>query len=65
VHVEPGEPTSAAACLRTDPKISNALLDDPALLDAAMSDGRVVATGDLSALRCLLRSATTPTRDAG
>ncbi|MDP4505737.1 winged helix-turn-helix transcriptional regulator [Nonomuraea turcica] len=65
VHVESGEPTSADACLRTDPKTLNALLDDPALLDPAMSDGRVVATGDLSALRSLLRSATTPTRDAG
>ncbi|MDX6433801.1 MAG: hypothetical protein QOE54_6167, partial [Streptosporangiaceae bacterium] len=38
----------------------NALLDDPAALDAAMSDGSVVAAGDLSALRRLLQAVVVP-----
>ncbi|MCW2881846.1 MAG: transcriptional regulator, HxlR family [Sphaerisporangium sp.] len=60
VHVEPGEPSRADACLRADPKTLNALLDDPAALDAAMSDGSVVAAGDLSALRRLFQAVTIP-----
>jgi DNA-binding HxlR family transcriptional regulator len=60
VHVEPGEPSRADACLRADPETLNALLDDPATLDAAVSDGSVVAAGDLSALRRLLQAATIP-----
>lgn len=65
VRVEPGEPTSADAGLRTDPKTLNALLEDPAALDAAMSDATAVATGDLSALRRLLRAVTTPAGETG
>jgi DNA-binding HxlR family transcriptional regulator len=65
VQVEPGEPTSADACLRTGPTTLNALLADPAALDAAMSDGSADVAGDLSALRRLLRAVSTPTRDAG
>ncbi len=60
VHVEPGEPTTADVCFRTDPETLNALLDDPAALDTAMSDGNVVAAGDLSALRRLLQAVTIP-----
>jgi DNA-binding HxlR family transcriptional regulator len=65
VHVEPGEPSRADACLRADPETLNALLDDPAALDAAVSDGSVVAAGDLSALRRLLQAATIPSPAAG
>ncbi|GAB1819827.1 winged helix-turn-helix transcriptional regulator [Herbidospora sp. RD11066] len=55
VRVEPGESDEAEAGLRTDPKTLNALLDDSALLDAAVADGRAVVTGDPVALRALLR----------
>ncbi|GAA0419104.1 HxlR family transcriptional regulator [Acrocarpospora corrugata] len=58
LQVEPGEPTSADARLRTDPKTLNALLNDPTTLDTAISDGSAVATGDLSALRSLLHAPT-------
>jgi hypothetical protein len=65
VHVEPGEPSRADVCLRTDPETLNALLGDPAALDAAVSDGSVVAAGDLSALRRLLQAATIAAPAAG
>jgi DNA-binding HxlR family transcriptional regulator len=58
VQVEPGEPTRADASLRTDPRTLNALLGDPATLDAAMSDGTAATTGDLPALRRLLQAVT-------
>lgn len=57
VDIQPGEPAEAAASLRTDPKTLNALLDDPAGLHAAVSDGSAVVAGDLSALRRLLETA--------
>jgi DNA-binding HxlR family transcriptional regulator len=60
VDIQPGEPAAAAASLRTDPKTLNALLGDPAALDASVSDGSVVAAGDLAALRRLLRAVTSP-----
>jgi DNA-binding HxlR family transcriptional regulator len=60
VHVQAGEPTRADVSLRADPETLNALLDDPAALDAAMSDGSVVAAGDLSALRRLLQAVVVP-----
>ncbi|MQA74159.1 MAG: HxlR family transcriptional regulator [Solirubrobacterales bacterium] len=56
LHVQPGEPTTHDVALRTDPTTLNALLANPASLDAAISDAGVVATGDLSALRRLLES---------
>lgn len=56
VRIEPGEPVDADATLRTDPQTLNALLDDPTTLDTAVSDGSVVAAGDLVALRRLLRA---------
>ncbi|GII62372.1 HxlR family transcriptional regulator [Sphaerisporangium krabiense] len=60
VTVRPGEPAAADAALRTDPATLNALLAAPTGLDAALSSGRVTATGDLEALRGLLRSVTDP-----
>jgi hypothetical protein len=60
VLVQPDEPTKAHASLRATPKTFNALLEDPAGLDAAMADGSVGATGDLSALRRLLQAVTSP-----
>jgi HxlR-like helix-turn-helix/SCP-2 sterol transfer family len=60
VLVQPDEPAKADASLRATPTTFNALLDDPARLDAAMADGVVAATGDLSALRRLLQSVTNP-----
>jgi hypothetical protein len=50
VHVEPGEPSRADVCLRAHPETLNAFLDDRGALDAAVSDGSVIAAGDLSAL---------------
>lgn len=60
VDIQPGEPASAAASLRTNPKTLNTLLDDPATLDASISDGSAVVTGDLAALRRLLRAVASP-----
>jgi DNA-binding HxlR family transcriptional regulator len=58
VSVQPGEPTRADVSVQTDPESLLAMLDDPDALDAAVSGGRVVVTGDASALRRLLQSAT-------
>jgi DNA-binding HxlR family transcriptional regulator len=55
VHVDPGEPCEPDATLRTDPTTLNARLEDPSGLDAAIARGDVVASGDLSALRELVR----------
>jgi DNA-binding HxlR family transcriptional regulator len=56
VNVRSGEPAEADASLRTDPKTFNALLDQPAALDAALAEGTATAAGDLPALRRLLRA---------
>lgn len=56
-RVRPGEPASAEASLRTDPKTLNALLENPGALDAAISDGSAEAAGDLGAVRRLLLAA--------
>jgi hypothetical protein len=56
--VEPGEPTRADVSVHSDPESLVEILDDPNALDAAISDGRVVLTGDTSELRRLLESAT-------
>jgi DNA-binding HxlR family transcriptional regulator len=64
VDIEPGDPGNpddpgvVAASLRTDPQTLNALIEDPASLDAALAAGSAVVTGDRTALRRLLRSAT-------
>jgi DNA-binding HxlR family transcriptional regulator len=55
-QVQPGEPASPDASLRADPATLNTLLDGTRELDAAVSDGSVVAAGDLSALRRLLQA---------
>jgi DNA-binding HxlR family transcriptional regulator len=60
VHVEPGEPAAADVSLRADPQTLNALLGDPAALDAAVADGTVVAAGNLPALRRLLQAVAIP-----
>lgn len=65
VHVEPGEPARADVSLRADPETLNALLGNPAALDAAVSDGSVVVAGDLPALRGLLQAVTIPSPAAG
>jgi DNA-binding HxlR family transcriptional regulator len=65
VLVQPGEPTRADASLRTAPKTLNALLDDPAALDAAVADGSAAVAGDLSALRRLLQEVTKPSPVTG
>lgn len=56
IVVTPGEPSHPTAALRTDPPMFNALLEDPAALDSALSTGSATASGDLTALRRLLRS---------
>jgi DNA-binding HxlR family transcriptional regulator len=57
VQVEAGDPTGPAARLRTDPHTLNALLADPALLDARLADRSVAVDGDLPAVRRLLAPA--------
>jgi hypothetical protein len=44
--------------VHTDPDSLVAMLDDPDALERAISDGRGVLSGDTSALRRLLESAT-------
>jgi DNA-binding HxlR family transcriptional regulator len=63
--VQPGEPATADASLRTDPETLDALLEDPAALDAAIADGSVAAMGDLPALRRLLHAVTDPSPVTG
>jgi DNA-binding HxlR family transcriptional regulator len=57
LHVQPGEPANPDASLRTDPATLNALLEASREFDAAVSDGSVVAAGDLSALHRLIQAA--------
>ncbi|TWF78303.1 HxlR family transcriptional regulator [Pseudonocardia hierapolitana] len=60
VEVQPGEPATAAASLRTEPMTLSALLTDPATLDTACADGSATVVGDLSAIDRLLRAVTEP-----
>ena len=60
-QVQPGEPSSPDASLRTDPATLNALLEASREFDAAVSDGSVVVAGDVSALRRLVQAVTAPT----
>jgi DNA-binding HxlR family transcriptional regulator len=60
LEVQPGEPARPDASLRTDPATFNAMLDGSRDLEAGVSDGTVVTSGDLSALRQLLRAVTAP-----
>jgi DNA-binding HxlR family transcriptional regulator len=58
LQVQPGEPIDPDSSLTCDPATLNALLEGSRQFDAAMSDGSVVATGDLPALRRLLQTVT-------
>jgi DNA-binding HxlR family transcriptional regulator len=58
LRVQPGEPASPDASLRTDPATLNALLEATKEFDAAVSDGSIVAAGDLSVLRRLVQAVT-------
>lgn len=60
VQVKPGEPTTAAASLRAEPKTLSALLADPATLTTACADGSVTVVGDLSAIGRLLYAVSDP-----
>ncbi|NUP47944.1 MAG: helix-turn-helix transcriptional regulator [Catenulispora sp.] len=61
VQVAAGEPTTADASLRTDPKTLSSLLVDPSSFAAASADGRAAVVGDRSAVDRLLRSVTSTT----
>lgn len=58
VQVTAGEPATADASLRTDPKTLSSLLVDPSAFAAASADGRAAVVGDRSAVDRLLRSVT-------
>jgi hypothetical protein len=58
VEVQPQEPAEPDASLHTDPETLNALLQDPAGLDAAIATGAVDVEGNLRALRQLIHVAT-------
>jgi DNA-binding HxlR family transcriptional regulator len=60
VQVQPGEPATAAASLRADPKTLSALLVDPATLATACEDGSVAVVGDLAAIGRLLQAVSDP-----
>jgi hypothetical protein len=55
VEVEPDEPAAPDASIVTDPATLNALLLDPAGLDAAIASGAISVEGDLAAVERLLR----------
>lgn len=59
-QVRPGEPTTAAASLRAEPRTLSALLTDPSTLDTARAEGSVTVVGDLSAIRRLLHAVSEP-----
>jgi hypothetical protein len=56
IDIQPGEPARADASMATDPETLNALLYEPAGLDAAVANGRLVTQGDLAAVRRLLQA---------
>jgi DNA-binding HxlR family transcriptional regulator len=60
VQVQPGEPATAAASLRAEPRTLSALLTDPATLATACADGSVAVVGDLSAIGQLLHAVSDP-----
>ncbi|WP_103352191.1 winged helix-turn-helix transcriptional regulator [Amycolatopsis sp. CA-128772] len=53
--VEPGEPATPDATIRTDPWTLNTLLERPTHLTKALTDGRLTLEGDRNAVRRLLR----------
>ncbi|MFC5001077.1 winged helix-turn-helix transcriptional regulator [Dactylosporangium cerinum] len=60
VQVQPGEPATAAASLRAEPKTLSAMLADPATLATACADGSATVVGDLSVIDRLLRAVSDP-----
>jgi len=60
IRVEPGEPATADASLRTEPKMLSALLTEPAALSRACADGSVAVVGDRSAIARLLHAVADP-----
>lgn len=58
LEIDAHDPAAADAGLETDPTTLNALLFDPARLDAAIAAGSVRAEGSMSALRRLVAVAT-------
>ncbi len=58
LEIEPRDTATPDASLHTDPDTLNALLHDPAGLDAAIAAGSVHTKGNVSALRHLLQVAT-------
>jgi DNA-binding HxlR family transcriptional regulator len=64
VRVEPDEPERSDVSLATDPQALNAMLADPSTLDDAVREGRATVTGDLAALRRLLRAVDKPSTRA-
>jgi DNA-binding HxlR family transcriptional regulator len=65
LRVQPGEPAAPDVVVRTDPKTLNTLLDNPAMLDAAIAGGRLAGEGDRSALHRLLGVDHTDTPEGG
>ncbi len=65
IDIEIGESPQAQASLRTDPHTLNALVGHPAELDAALSNGRALAEGDVTALRRLLNDVVLPAARQG
>jgi len=63
VTITIGECPHPHASLRTDPRTLNTLIGHPAELNAALSDGRALADGDVSALHRLLRDVVLPPLD--
>ena len=57
LEIKPHDTATSDASLHTDPDTLNALLHDPAGLDAAIATGSVHTERDLSALRHLLQVA--------
>jgi DNA-binding HxlR family transcriptional regulator len=58
LEIEPGDVEAADAGIQTDPTTLNALLLDPAGLDAALATGAAEIEGDVDALRGLLTAVT-------
>ncbi|WP_433204452.1 winged helix-turn-helix transcriptional regulator [Dactylosporangium sp. CS-047395] len=61
LEIDPGEPPTADAALRTDPATLSALLQDPSTLAAACTDGTAAIVGDRTAIDRLLRAVSEPT----
>jgi hypothetical protein len=61
LHVEPGESLDTDASLRCDPETLAGILDDPGMLEIAVSAGSAEVVGDRAALLQILGSVTYPT----